>query len=95
MQIELDENFESIFICAERYACGRQTYMPKIVQDTIIPLIPKLSNNTISVLYSDLTGPMSNIEGFFGDEQIDKPGWLHLRDLLKTEIIKRDLTICP
>ena len=37
IKINLNDDFETILICAERYALGRQTYMPKLVVDYITP----------------------------------------------------------
>lgn len=31
IKINLNDDFETILICAERYALGRQTYMPILI----------------------------------------------------------------
>ena len=45
--VEIDKNFETILLCAVRYAIGRQTYMPSMVIDYITPLLSHLSYNII------------------------------------------------
>ena len=69
--IELNEDFETILICAERYALGRKSYMPSLVIGYITPLLPRLSKKTLAVLKNDIEGA-----GGWGDEKIDKPCWM-------------------
>lgn len=80
----LDEDFETILICAERYACGRRTYMPSLVVGYITPLLPKLTDNALRVLYLDIAGASD-----FGDESIDKPCWMKLLADVRAEIERR------
>lgn len=54
MMIKLDRDFEIMLICAERYACGRRTYMPSLVCDYIQSLLPQLSENTINIMINDI-----------------------------------------
>lgn len=82
--VEIDQNFCTMMICAVRYACGRMTYMPDIVQRFITPLLPKLNNNFLDVVNQDFE---SNL--YWGDEQIDKPGWMRFWDKIKDEIKRR------
>lgn len=53
--VPTDDGFQSIVICAVRYACGRNSYMPGLVQDWIIGNCGgKLSVNTLSVIQRDI-----------------------------------------
>ena len=65
--ITIDDNFETILICAVRYACGRHTYMPGLVQDWIIGHCKgKLSANCLTVMLRDIqeqTAMSERIEG--------------------------------
>lgn len=67
----IDEDFETILICAERYALGRRSYMPSLVIGYITPLLPRLSKKTLAVLAKDISGA-----SYWGDETIDKPCWM-------------------
>lgn len=102
MKIELDGKFETILICAERYACGRESYMPSLVIDYITPLLPHLSNRALSVLNDDMriTDEMDSrcesVEivpgmrhGAWGNDLIDKPGWIRFWQAVKTEMERR------
>lgn len=68
------DNFGFILNCAVRYAMGRQTYAPGAVIDFITPLLPYLSERTLYVFDQDITD--HKYMGGYGDERIDKPGWM-------------------
>lgn len=85
--LEINEDFESILICAERYACGRRTYMPGIVVDYIDPLIPRLSTKTLVVISNDLS--TADKTNNLGHPQIDAPLWLDLYNAITEELKKR------
>ena len=87
MTIEMDEDFETILLCAERYACGRQSYMPSIVVGYITAKIPVLSDAMLALLVKDME--FAERTGGFGDEYIDKPLWMQLWANLRAEIDKR------
>lgn len=102
MKIELNDNFETILICAERYACGRESYMPSLVIDYITPLLPHLSDRALSVLNDDMRmvdemdRRHKSLEitpedryGVWGDDLIDKPGWMRFWKAVRAEIKKR------
>lgn len=87
-----DDEFGTICVCAERYALGRQTYMPTLVQDFIKRHVGELETNALVVMRRDLEDAKSSEEdwpGVFGDEAIDKPGWLQFLDFLSKEIEER------
>lgn len=78
--IEMTDDFETILVCAERYALGRQTYIPMLVINYIIPLLPKLSDKTLAVFERDIEDA-----GYYGDEIIDKPDWMRFLEKIKNE----------
>ena len=67
-EVEINEDFCTILICAIRYCLGRQTYMPSLVTDFIRPLLPFLDNKTLGIMEKDIRSAES-----YGDEHIDKP----------------------
>lgn len=87
--IELDEDFESILICAERYACGRRTYMPSIVVGYIKPLVPMLSDKTLAVIYNDISDAIAHDD--LGDPTIDAPLWVDLYNTIGKKLRRRSV----
>ncbi len=78
-------------ICAVRYACGRQSYMPSLVIGYIMPLLPHLDSKTLYVLDQDLTD--AKYTGGYGHPRIDEPGWLRLREKGRAERTRRGETL--
>lgn len=86
--VELNlEDFESMAICAERYACGRRTYMPSVVISITRPLIPRLTDNTLQVLQNDISAA-KNIDAL-GDKNIDAPLWVKFLAEIRAELRRR------
>ena len=85
MTIEINKNFETILLCAVRYAIGRRTYIPSRVIDYITPLLPYLSENTLRLIANEIT-EYETCEGGLGDEKIDKPYWLDFLRKIRLEI---------
>ena len=83
-----DDDFQSVLICAERYACGRRSYMPDIIIGYITPLLPVLSETTLGALCRDLNEAMTLHN--LGDPTIDAPGWVRLFEHVKAEIKRRE-----
>lgn len=91
------EYFGTICLCALRYALGRQTYMPGIVQDFIRAHISEIDHSSIKVMIRDIdeadkfrtynmpSGNIMTIDGL-GDTRIDRPGWERLRDFLREKV---------
>lgn len=53
--IPIIDGLETILICAVRYACGRNTYMPGLVQDYIIGTFSgKLKKSTLEIMQRDI-----------------------------------------
>lgn len=81
------EDFGTICICALRYCHGRQTYMPELVQRIIRPHINELKDNDLDVMIDDCE--FQERMHLYGDERIDKPGWLLWKDTLIKEKERR------
>lgn len=83
--IEINKDFETILLCAVRYAIGRKSYMPSLVIDYTTPLLPYLSDNTLRLIANEIT-EYEAYEGGLGDEKIDKPYWLEFLREIRLEI---------
>ena len=83
-----EENLGTLCICAIRYCQGRQTYMPDLVRSIVRPLLPKLTDKTIHVMAEDCES-QKEME-LYGDENIDKPGWLKWEQELQKEKERRN-----
>lgn len=75
-----DDNFGAVLISAVRYSIGRMTYMPRLVQDFIRPLLPYLSNKTLYVMERDIAEANS-----YGDRNIDEPDWIRFLNDVRSE----------
>lgn len=85
---EIDKNFETILLCAVRYAIGRETYMPSLVIDYITPLLSYLSYNTLGLIANDIT-EYGKYYGGLGDDKIDRPYWEQFLRKIRAEMEKR------
>ena len=54
LAVPFDDAFETILICAHRYAVGRRTYMPRLVMDYTRPMLPYLTDRFLSVFLDDI-----------------------------------------
>ena len=86
--VEINKNFETILLCAVRYAIGRQTYMPSMVIDYITPLLSHLSYNTLGLIANDIT-EYGKYYGGLGDDKIDRPYWLNFKRKILAEMERR------
>ena len=82
-----ERDFETLCICAIRYCHGRQTYMPSLVQEIVKSNFDSISDNGIKVMIDDCD--FQQRFNLYGDEKIDKPGWLLWRQALIEEYEKR------
>lgn len=82
-----DRDFGAVCISAVRYCLGRQSYMPGLVQGFLRPLLPHFSDNDLSVMQRDIEE--AEKWGGYGDERIDKPGWIRFLSDISSEITKR------
>lgn len=81
------EDFGTLCICAIRYCHGRQTYMPDLVRGIIVPRLSELSDNDLQVLINDCD--YQKRFNLYGDERIDKPGWVKWKEILTAEKDRR------
>ena len=81
------ENFGTLAICAIRYCQGRQTYMPKLVRRIVAPHLPDISDMDLGVMLNDCE--FQERMKLYGDERIDKPGWIRWKELLLAEKKRR------
>ena len=77
------KDFGTLAICAIRYCHGRQTYMPELVRDIIAPHLPDVSDKDLTVMIEDCD--FQERMHLYGDERIDKPGWIRWKELLIAE----------
>jgi hypothetical protein len=80
----ISDDFGTVFICAIRYCIGRQTYMPSMIQRQIRPLLPQLDGGTLIVMRNDIRTASD-----WGDEKIDKPGWMKFLADIEAELERR------
>ena len=82
--VEINKDFETILLCAVRYAIGRRTYIPSLVIDYITPLLPYLSYWMLGLMAAEIID--HNYEGGLGDEKIDKPYWIEFLRKIRLEM---------
>ena len=81
------ELFGTLAICAIRYCQGRMTYMPDWVRGIVRPHLRELTDKDLAVLINDCEDQRRH--GSYGDEKIDKPGWIKWEQELKSERSRR------
>lgn len=83
MKIDISkEEFGALCICAIRYCHGRQTYAPSMIRSIVESYLDELSDNTIYVMLNDCD--FQERFDLYGDEKIDKPGWVEWRRMLQS-----------
>lgn len=88
LKLKIDQtDFGTLCICAIRYCQGRQTYMPDLVREIIQPHLSELADRELGVMLDDC-GFQERMH-LWGDERIDKPGWLEWRKTLEAEKERR------
>ena len=75
--------------CAVRYSLGRQTYMPSLVQQFVIRNLNLIDGYSLAVMARDVKEAPS-----YGNETIDKPGWMNFLAVLKKELKDRGYGNC-
>ena len=81
-------DFGTLAICAIRYCHGRQTYMPDTVRGIIRPNLERISDKDLGVMIEDCK--FQRQTQTYGDEKIDKPGWIEWENELKAESERRN-----
>lgn len=88
MKIEISqENLGTLCVCAIRYCYIRRTYMTSFIQKIVRGHLSELSNETVSVMVEDCE--YQRTLGLYGDDQIDKHGWLKWEQSVLDELEKR------
>ena len=89
MKIDIQEDdFGTLCICAIRYCHGRETYMPGLVQEIVRAHLQELTDKDLDVMIDDCR--FQEQMNLYGDDRIDKPGWMKWRDDLLTEKKRRE-----
>ena len=87
--MELDRDFGTVCGCAVRYSLGRQTYMPSLVQQFINRNLKQIDSYSLAVMARDIKEAPS-----YGNEAIDKPGWMNFLAVLEKELKDRGYGNC-
>ena len=82
--MELGRDFGTVCGCAVRYSLGRQTYMPSLVQQFVIRNLNLIDGYSLAVMVRDVKEAPS-----YGNEIIDKPGWMNFLAVLEKELKDR------
>lgn len=82
------DDFGTLCICAIRYCQGRQTYMPDLVREIVVPHLPDLSDKDLNVMIEDCG--FQERMNLYGDDFIDKPGWIRWKEILMVEKKRRE-----
>lgn len=82
------DNYGTLAICAIRYCHGRQTYMPSLVMGILEPHLSELTDKDLAVMIEDCY--FQERMHLYGDEHIDKPGWLRWKNRLLQEKRRRE-----
>lgn len=90
VDVESDD-FGTICLCAVRYAIGRETYMPTLVQSFIRPLLPYISYNSLYVIARDVRewGDKSGYGVKAYGMDFDYQDWMRFLAECDAEIAKR------
>jgi len=78
-------------IFALRYCMGRMSYAPDMCRKIVRPLLPKLTDDSVKKMIEDCKYQASTNQ--WGDENIDKPGWIKWRQELEDEKKRRECLI--
>lgn len=82
------EDFGILAVCAIRYCHGRQSYMPDMVRGIVRGHLAEVEDNELAVMIADCE--FQEWANLYGDEKIDKPGWLKWREELLAERERRN-----
>ena len=88
MKIDIErDDFGTLCICALRYCHGRQTYMPSLVPGLVREHLKEFTDKDIAGMVDDCE--YQRRANLYGDEKIDKPGWLAWEKIVKAERDRR------
>ena len=87
-KIELNEgDFFLLAACAIRYCHGRQTYMPDLIRGIVRQHIKDMEDGHLNIMIGDCE--FQRDMKLYGDEKIDKPGWVKWEQELREEAKRR------
>lgn len=84
-------DFDTLVVCAFRYALGRETYIVDDVAGIIESNVSNLSNQTLDCLRRDFERQHEyeeHVPRAFGAD-FDKKRWMKVEEAIKNEILKR------
>ena len=91
--VPLDRDFEQMLISAERYACGRMSYIVGTTVDYILSLLPHLSDWCISVMQNDMKSEFEMYERAPDLKNLgmdcDYRQWVRFREAIDAEMERR------
>ena len=82
------DDFGCICLCAVRYALGRMTYMPNLVQVFCMRNINMLDTKTLVTMIRDVTEFGETPKSYGAD--FDYRDWMRFRDFLENELARRE-----
>ncbi len=92
-QVLLDTTLEQMLISAERYACGRMSYIVGTTVDYILSMLPHLSDWCIGVMQNDMKSAFEMYERAPGLKNLgmdcDYRQWDNFRKALDAEMERR------
>lgn len=81
------QDFATLCICAIRYCHGRQSYMPRLVQEIVGNYLDNISDNDLKIMLNDCD--FQKEFNLYGNEKIDKPNWIRWKEKLEEEQRRR------
>lgn len=82
------EDFESIIICAIRYALGRRTYIVGTVCRFVLKYLGKISDKSLYVIERDIREHGHIGSDAYGDK-CDFDDWMKVLDAVRNEMNRR------
>lgn len=82
-----DDDFGALAVCAIRYCQGRKTYMPELVRGIVRGHISEVTDKDLQVMINDCESQATM--QLWGDERIDKQGWIEWKEFLINEQKRR------
>ena len=97
--VPITRDFEMILLAAERFACGRMSYIVDTVESYIEHLIPELSDWSLGILLQDLNEKAVQEERMRDVQEkynisvwgmdCDKRVWMRLKEAIEAEQERR------
>ena len=87
-EINILSEFNTICVCAVRYAVGRKTYMPRLVMDYCLDNLALLKTETLYAIVKDVNDYYERFEPDQKDD-FDYKEWIAFKVFLEGEIERR------